>query len=375
MAHDRHEIVPYQQKMRLFIRISCIQKLDIFNDSTMSVSPNAAAWLTSTEARPLCISPAPLSPPSSHELLIKNAALAINPIDWHHQHQPPFPLQYPAILGHDIAGVVVAVGSSVVGFQPGDRVLAHAMGMATQRTVDGGFQLYTIVPDNMTAHIPHKLTFEQAATIPLALSTAAAGLFQPDYLALEYPKLQRTPQGSTLLVLGGASNVGLNAIQLANAAGYEVITTASPKNFSLAQSVGAEQVFDYQSPSIVEDLVAALQGKKFVGAFDTIHTDGALQNCVAVVERLCDRKFVSTVWPVSPEFTENVTAKFVFATTVQNNDVGKAVYNCFLPQALEAGKFVAASKPRIVGKGLEAIQTGIDEWKKGISAEKIVAIL
>lgn len=336
---------------------------------------NSAAWLPSPKTKPLSIQTAPYTPPGPNELLIRNAAVAINPIDWHLQTKATFPLTYPAILGHDVAGTVAEVGSSVTNFKPGDRVLAHAMSMATQRPQDGAFQLYTTVLENVAARIPGSLGFEQAVVLPLGVSTAAAGLFQRDFLGLGLPSVEPVKTGKTVLVWGGASSVGVNAIQLAVAAGYEVVTTASPRNFDLVRSLGASVVFDYRIGTVVGDLVTALKGKELAGVYDTIHTGGALQNCLAVLDKLQTRVIVVTVWPVSEDLKTEVEVKFVYAVSIKDNEVGGAVYNDYLPQALEKGKFVAAPAPRMVGKGLEAIQMGIDEWGKGVSAEKIVVNL
>ena len=103
--------------------------------------------------------------------------------------------------------------------------------------------------------------------LPLGLSTAACGLFQKDYLALAY--LTVSPPsltGGTLPVWGRSTSVGSNAIQLAVAAGYEVVTTASAKNWEYVKKLGAGAAFDYNSESVVRGFVEAFKGKKCAGA-------------------------------------------------------------------------------------------------------------
>lgn len=118
---------------------------------------------------------------------------------------------------------------------------------------------------------PDSISFESAAVIPLGFSTAACGLFQDTFFNLQLPTVPPQKQtGNTLLIWGGASSVGSNAIQLAVAAGYEVITTASAKNFEYVKKLGASQVFDYHSSTISADLVDALNGKTLMGALDFI---------------------------------------------------------------------------------------------------------
>ena len=85
--------------------------------------------------------------------------------------------------------------------------------------------------------------------------------------------------------------MGSNAIQLAVAAGYEVIITASPKNFDYAKRLGASQVFDYQSPTVVADIVAAFKGRKSVGALAIGQMSPA--SCIDIVSQIEGRKYVA----------------------------------------------------------------------------------
>lgn len=110
------------------------------------------------------------------------------------------------------------------------------------------------------------MSYEEASVLPLGMSTAACALFQTKQLSLQYPSAKPTSTGKTLLVWGGSTSVGCNAIQLAVAAGYEVFTTASPKNFDYVKSLGAARAFDYNSKTVIPDITSALQGKLVAGA-------------------------------------------------------------------------------------------------------------
>jgi len=271
---------------------------------------NTAAWLTGAKIKPLEVRSAECpSQLGENEIVIKNEALAINPVDWKMQDYALFPLNYPAILGQDVAGTVQEVGSSVSRFSKGDRVLGYAIGLITQKPRDGAFQEYTVVPANLASPIPSTLPFEHAAVLPLALSTAAAGLFQREYLALPPPSLDPKPTGQTLLVWGGASSVGSNAIQLAVAAGYEVVTTASAKNFEFTKKLGASQVFDYNSKTVVNEIVEALKGKAFAGVFDAIGADGANQNSLDIAAQSKGSKFVAAALMQPENIPAGVSAK------------------------------------------------------------------
>lgn len=173
---------------------------------------------------------------------------------------------------------------------------------------------------------------------------------------------------------GGASSVGSSAIQLAVAAGYEVITTASPKNFDYVKKLGASQVFDYKSPTVVSDLVDAFEGKTSLGAFDTIG-GGAWILPAEFVKKSKGAKFVVTVTHGWEDHPKEVTMKQAFAPSIKDNHVGKAIFEDYLPRALNNGTFVAAPEPFIAGKGLESLQMAVDLQRKGVSARKVVVLL
>lgn len=151
----------------------------------------------------------------------------------------------------------------------------------------------------LTSEIPESVTFEQAAVLPIALATSAAGLFQDDALSLPLPSADAEPKptGKTLLVWGGASSVGATAIQLAVAAGLTVISTASSKNFELVKSLGASTVFDYKSPTIVEDVVKALSGTDFAGVYDAIAEPPTFEAVRAILAKLESNAKVAIAQP------------------------------------------------------------------------------
>ncbi|KAB5560064.1 chaperonin 10-like protein [Coniochaeta sp. 2T2.1] len=349
--------------------------------STLS---NTAAWLSAPKAQ-FEVKPAPLGTPRENQILVRNHAIAINPIDAKIHQGAPYPVTFPAILGEDVAGEVVAVGSNVTRFRPGDRVAGAAAGFFTKRPEETAFQTYTVLEANVSCRLPHSLSYEQAVIFPLGLSTAAAALFGADLLDLRLPTYPaRQPTGGkeeVLLVWGGASSVGLNAIQLAVAAGYEVLTTCSPANFPLVERLGASRAFDYRSPTVVADLVAAVRqgkGRTSVGAFDAV---GGHAACVEFVRRAAEGggvKFVATAVRgfVEPAPGEGVRIRQCQSLTIKDNHIGQAVWEDYLPQALEGGGFVPAPEPRVVGRGLEAVQAAVELKARGVSArEKVVVVL
>ncbi len=369
---------------------------------------NTAAWIGAKYAQ-LEVGPAEYTPPRDNEIVVRNHAVAINPLDWIIQVAGPIAyrwLTYPTVLGSDVAGDVVEVGKAVTRFRVGDRVLGHAVGTDkdSNRAPEGAFQEYTVVLDHMASPIPDTLSYENACVLPLALSTASCGLFQKDHLALRHPSAKAERTGETVLIWGGSTSVGSNAIQLAVAAGYDVITTASPRNFAHAKSLGASQVLDYNTATVVMDIVDAFQDKTLAGAL-AIGT-GSAEPCVNVVRACTGRKFVSIAsTPVSfaglagenrsrfqlPRLLaklvssnvslqlktrpRGIATKFIFGTTLKANEVSKAIYHDFLPSALADGRYIAAPEPQVVGHGLEHVQSALDIQLKGVSAKKVVVSL
>lgn len=230
-------------------------------------SANNAAWVPG-KGQKITVGPTDIGKPGNGQVLIKNSAVAINPVDWKMQDFGFLVKTWPTILGGDLAGEVVEIGEGVTNVQKGQRVLAHAVALLTGKVEHGAFQDYTIVFAVGTCPIPDDMKYEEAAVMPLSVSTAAAGLFQDDFLNLPYPSTSPQKSGKTLLVWGGSGSVGSQAVQLATAAGIDVITTASQRNFEYCKKLGAKDVFDYHSPNIVSDLTAALQNTHVVGAYD-----------------------------------------------------------------------------------------------------------
>jgi NADPH:quinone reductase-like Zn-dependent oxidoreductase len=366
---------------------------------------NTAAWYPAKYAE-LEVGLAPYTAPGAHEIVVRNHAVAINPVDWAIPRMGGAVFGWikpPTVLGSDVAGQVVEIGAGVSRFKIGDRVFGQALGTSKSRyaAAGGAFQDYTVLVDHMAAPIPDSMSYESAAVLPLAVSTAACGLFQEDHLALQHPSIPPKPTGKTLLVWGGSTSVGSNAIQLAVAAGYEVVSTASPRNFGYVRALGASRVFDYNSETVVRDIVAALNGKTIAGAI-AIGT-GSTAPCFDIVRACKGDKFVSTASsPISldalPErggltpsmmFTfvssgiamaikarmSGIRTKFIFGDTLADNEVGPMLYVDFLPKALALGSYLAAPEPLVVGHGLELIQPAFDAQIKGVSARKIVVTL
>lgn len=241
----------------------------------------------------------------------------------------------------------------------------------------GGFQEYVVVDMAFTCGIPEGMSFAEASVIPLGFTTAAHALFNSKTLALSGPKIDFVTgsEGKRVLVWGGASSVGGNAIQLARAAGLEVLTTASKRNFEYAEKLGASMVFDYTSESVVADIVSELDNSDVpcVGIFQAAGSNDSLGPVFEIAQRAKADVLVITTSPLQEGVVpEGVRAKMLFG---DSHDDILSMWKEFLPQALKEGRYIVAPEPLVVEtRGLEGIQLGYDILKKGVSAKKVVVL-
>jgi NADPH:quinone reductase-like Zn-dependent oxidoreductase len=256
---------------------------------------NKAAWLTASQARPLTVDDAPMPVPSANEIVVRNHAVAINPVDWAVQATGMLPLPYPHIGGCDSAGEITAVGSSVKDLKVGDRVVASLDPYGSQDSRRGAFQLFSLAREAGSAKIPENISYSEAAVLPLAVSTSASALFQADTLGLQLPTSERTPTGKVVLIWGGSTSLGACAIQLVHAAGYDVATTSSIHNLNSMKSLGAKYVFDHAKENVVEDIITELKHSDFGGVYCAILTPEVIRQCADIATKLDGKKFVSTV--------------------------------------------------------------------------------
>jgi NADPH:quinone reductase-like Zn-dependent oxidoreductase len=167
------------------------------------------------------------------EVLVRVQAASVNPADWYAMAgtpwvaRPMMGLRKPnARLGLDLAGVVEATGGNVGRFKVGDEVFGGGTGSLAE---------YVAVPEGSLVLKPAKLSFEQAAAVPVAGLTALQGLRDKG----------RIRPGQQVLINGASGGVGTFAVQLAKSFGAEVTGVCSTRNMDLVASLGADQVIDY----------------------------------------------------------------------------------------------------------------------------------
>ncbi|TCI70440.1 zinc-binding alcohol dehydrogenase [Exiguobacterium sp. SH0S7] len=198
--------------------------------------------------------------PGAGELLIKVEAVALNPVDYKVGTNGNPNWAYPHILGVDLVGEVVEVGSSIANIITGSRVAVH-----TSLANNGGFAEYAIVDARACAVVPQDVSDEAAAAILCAGMTAYEAVMQ---------KLN-TRDKETILVHAGAGGVGGYAIQLAKKLGLKVFTTTSPENFDWVTSLGADVAIDYNVEDVTERIMELTDGRGVDLILNTVGRDVA----------------------------------------------------------------------------------------------------
>lgn len=185
--------------------------------------------------------------PTGHEMLVKVKAVSVNPVDYKVRQNSAKEkvLQQPKIIGWDAAGIVEAVGDAVTLFSKGDEVY-----YAGDITKSGSNAEYQLIDERIVGKKPQKLSYTQAAAMPLTTLTAWEILF-------DRIRINEKDRGKTVLIIGGAGGVGSIAIQIAKqVAGLTVLATASrPESAEWCKKQGADFVINHQD--LVNEVRAA----------------------------------------------------------------------------------------------------------------------
>jgi NADPH:quinone reductase-like Zn-dependent oxidoreductase len=305
--------------------------------------------------------------PGEDEVLVKVHASSVNAADWHLMRAEPFlarlenGLQKPknTRLGVDIAGRVEAVGDKVTQFRPGDEVFGEKF-----QTGLGGFAEYASVPEKALALKPNKISFEEAAAVPLAALTALQGLRNEG----------RIRAGQKVLVNGASGGVGHFAVQIAKALGTEVTGVSSGRNLDMVRLLGADHIIDYTKEDFtrnegqydlifdavgnhsISDLrrslspngicviagftalsllfesmllgpLASMRGSKKIGRMETVHTNKEdlifLKNLLEAgkIAPVIDRSYPLSEVPEAIRYLEEEHARGKIVITVEQNHV------------------------------------------------------
>lgn len=337
--------------------------------------------------------------PGPGELLIAVKSVALNPADNIMRESGLFIPTYPTVVGFDFSGLVLEVGENVptgaaniICFQPGiTRVAGYAA--CAWRSCDpdyGSFQERCLVPWQHVVPLPDEgLSWNQAATLPVAVQTPLSAW---DVLAI--PRVgEATAIGKreALLIWGASSSVGTMGVQTARllrddpgSSFAAVYATAGSSNKSYVGSLGADRVFDYKDSKVVDAIVAAAKEDGLVIRHCFLAT-GKLAPCQAVLKAFIkdgqDGKTTETakvasapLIPTDTEAVDGVETIMVLPSTVEEERLKQFQYwlGTFLRANLAKGTINPSPEPSVVGKGLEAINAGLDKLLQGVSCTKLV---
>jgi NADPH:quinone reductase-like Zn-dependent oxidoreductase len=212
------------------------------------------------------------------EILVKIKSTAVNHLDLVKASgtlRQILPIDLPWIPGHEFSGIVEQIGSDVAAYAPGDAVFGTSE--------LGAYAEFLAVKPATIVRKPSNLSFEEAASVPVASQTAWEGIFTHGHLE----------KGQTILIHGGAGAVGAYAVQLASHAGASVIATASGDNEAYVKSIGASRVINYR-----EAQFESVLREKVDMVFDLIGGDTQKRSFLVLKE---GGHLVATTQPVSQE--------------------------------------------------------------------------
>jgi NADPH:quinone reductase-like Zn-dependent oxidoreductase len=293
------------------------------------------------------------------EILVRVKSTAVNHLDLVKASgaaRQILPIDLPWILGHEFSGVVEQIGNDVAGWAPGDAVFgANGTGAA--------YGEYLIVKPATIAKKPASLSFEEAASVPVAAQTAWEGIFTHGHLE----------KGQTILIHGGAGAVGAYAVQLASHAGATVIATASGDDEAYLRSLGATRVLDYRKTQFE----AALREKVDL-VLDLVGGDTQKRSFLVLKE---GGHLVSATQPVSQEEAAKHRVSGAMMRLAPSGDVLDRIARLLeegtlrtdiatvyeLQDAAQAWKDIAGNLP-----GVHGASSGVPEGAKRRSHGKIV---
>lgn len=294
--------------------------------------------------------------PGDGQVLIKVHAASVNPYDWHFMRGEPYVmrimlgLRKPKIAspGVDVAGQIEAVGRGVTLFNPGDEVFGSCRGSCAE---------YACASESAIVPKPENVTFEQAASVPVAAYTALQAL-------RDFGKVQ---PGQTVLINGAAGGVGTFAVQIARSFGAEVTGVCSTRNVGMVRSIGAGEVIDYTQ----EDFTRS--GRRYDLILDCIGNH-SLSACRRALKPkgtyvMVGAKGGRWIGPLGRLIGALVVSRFVSQSLVPCMAKGKREDLNLLRELLEAGKITPVIDRRY---SLSKVPQAIRYLEEGHARGKVV---
>ncbi|KAG9254171.1 chaperonin 10-like protein [Emericellopsis atlantica] len=356
------------------------------------------AAVSPAKGQPFEIQHRPTPKPGPGELLIAVKSVAINPADVRMRDEGLYIPKHPAVLGFDLAGLVVDVGEEVPShFQRGvTRVAAYSAFMWKPSYENyGAFQEKYLVPWQHAIPLADTgLSWNHAATLPVAVQVPLCAW---DILGISRLGEATAPPSSekneVLLVWGASSSVGTMGVHTAsllrddpNSPFSAIYTTTGASNVDYVASLGADCVFDYKDPQVVDTIVTTAKERGLVIRHCFLAT-GDLSACQAVLKafvpsfqgketRGTQKAKVASAPLIPPhaESVDGVETVFVMPSMDEKEGLKQFEYwfGTYISEKLAQGIIKPSPGPTLVGKGLEAINAGLNQMTKGVSCTKLV---
>ncbi|WYZ37123.1 hypothetical protein EsH8_II_000629 [Colletotrichum jinshuiense] len=381
------------------------------------------AAVSPAKGQPFELQTRPTPKPGPGEILVAVKSVALNPADTFMRDQGLFIPTYPTVVGFDISGLVLEVGDNVPTSAVGDgsnlffqagitRVAAFAASFWRSCDPDyGAFQERCLVPwQHAVPLLDESISWNHAATLPVSAevplnawdvmgiprigeATASAPIFAASTGTDTNGVTQQhnKKKGEALLIWGASSSVGTMGVQSAqllredpNSSFAAVYATAGSANKDYVVSLGADRVFDYQDPQVVNSIVSVAKEDGLVIRHCFLAT-GELALCQAVLKAFLNKdqkgenakiaKIASApLIPSDAEVVDGMETIFVLPSTVEVERLEQFQYwiGTWLRENLAKGTIRPSPEPRVVGKGLGAINVGLDMLLRGVSCAKLV---
>ncbi|KAL7944947.1 GroES-like protein [Trichoderma barbatum] len=330
-------------------------------------------------------SPIPTAGP--FQIIIKVACVGLNPKDWKVADGAVPGVTY-SNEGDDIAGVVHEVGQQVTEFKVGDRVGVFHKTLSP----GGGWAEYAIAWESMAFHLANHISFEEAATIPLAAITSCLGLYRR--LPLPYP-WDPSDKPQPIVIYGAASAVGAYAVKLAVLSNIHPIVAVAGRGTDFVETLidrsRGDTIVDYRQgdSAVVEAMTAVLGNQEPEFAFDAISETSTILNISRVINKTIGK--IAVVLTTSPDLLPEGISQINTAVETSQVDLGNDVLTYpnskgqsvgithfttvmlrFIGRGLNEGWF-SPHPHEVVPGGLDGLEGALTRLKNGsVSATKLV---
>ncbi|TVY42807.1 Dehydrogenase [Lachnellula occidentalis] len=311
-----------------------------------------------------------------NEVLIKITAAGLAPLDQRLRDKNMFNIgsRLPAILSGDLVGIVVEKGPKAK-FPIGAHVFSQTL---FDNPRGGGLQEYVIINGSYTAIVPEGVTDEEAALYPINAVTAAMSLFSSGGFNLPFPGTDEAKSfnyaAQKVAIVGGGSNIGKLAIQMAKLAGVgTVIAIASPSGAELLKSFGATHVISRHDADI-EEQVRAVVGDELIYVFDTMNRGNGHTLGVSLLSDTKKGVFVSSLLGKASEAVlakkkGGIEEKFLRGFSHSFPDFGQLFWKQF-PTWLAKGSIRPLKFKVIEGLDADKVNHALDEYGARRSGER-----